>query len=177
MNLFDVHLKAGIESQVTMAGRYFRILEGVERVNLKASNGKQSDIIQGVGVDVGAFDWFRLTSKFEQVVTVLVSDLPSTDSRLSGKVRTVDAGGSTVVGLAPVEATSAGAKVVAGNLNRILLELQCDAGNGSAVWLGSSATGLGQKMEAGDAWAGNISGDLDLYFDGPGVVYVSEVSE
>jgi hypothetical protein len=177
MNLFDVTLQAGIENQITMTGRYFRILEGVERINLKASNGEQSDIIQGVGVDVGQFDWLRLKSENTQVVTVLISDLPTTDSRLSGKLRTVDAGGTTVAGLAPITLAAPGAAVVAGNLNRILLEIQCDAGNGSAVWLGSSTTGLGQKMAAGDAWAGNISGDLDLYFDGPGTVYVSEVSQ
>jgi hypothetical protein len=125
MNLFDVTLKAGVDNQVTVQGRYFRILSGAGRVRINASNGKQSDIITGIGVDVGLFEWFRMRSPVDQTVTVLVSDLPTTDSRLTGDVdingllSVVNAGGSSWAASTVVLAAATAAVVLAQNSGRL----------------------------------------------------------
>lgn len=90
MNLFDIDLKANIGNHNAIRGRYFRIITGTGRMTLRTSTGHSSDIMAGIGVDVASkgvpFEWFELVSPVDQTVTVLVSDLPSTDSRLSGDI-------------------------------------------------------------------------------------------
>jgi hypothetical protein len=125
MNLFDVVLKAGVENQVTVQGRYFRILSGQGRIKMNASSGKQSDIITGIGVDVSAFEWFRLRSAIDQTVTVLVSDLPTTDSRLTGDIdvngllSVVNSGGSQWAQSVVSLSVAVAGIVLAENVNRL----------------------------------------------------------
>ena len=105
MQLQDVILVAGQEQVVNCVGRYFRILSGKERIGVSASNGVASDIITGLGVDMldsegRGYTWVRLVSPIDQTITIVTSNLPVTDSRLSGDVdvngllQVVNAGGT-----------------------------------------------------------------------------------
>jgi hypothetical protein len=141
MDLFDITLSAGIESQTSVAGRYFRILSGEGRLRIKASNGADSSIITGIGVDLGPFDWFRLTSSTDQTITVLVSDLPTTDSRLTGDVdingllSVVNAGGSSFSQSAITLSGSAAVEVFAEDSARLVGTFQADVD----VWIGPTS--------------------------------------
>ena len=173
MNLFDVVLKAGIDNQVTVQGRYFRILSGSGRVRINASNGKQSDIITGIGVDIGGFEWFRLRSATDQTVTVLVSDLPTTDSRLTGDVdingllSVVNLGGSsfaadvvTMTGDAAIEVLPNNSSRLSGNLqpsvdmyigpdNSVTAENGLLVGAGSTLTIENTGPLFAYSVEAG----------------------------
>jgi hypothetical protein len=88
-------------------------------LRIKASNGADSAIITGIGVDLGRFEWFRLTSETDQTLTVLVSDLPTTDSRLTGLLSVVNSGGSQwAQSVASLTAATAGV-ILAENVNRL----------------------------------------------------------
>lgn len=142
MNLFDITLKAGVESQTSMAGRYFRILSGKDRIAIKTSNGAQSDIITGIGVDLGRFEWFRMKSETDQTITVLVSEFPTTDSRLTGDVdingllSVVNAGGTSFTAGTVALAGSAAAELFAANADRLVGTFQSDVD----VWIGPANT-------------------------------------
>ena len=143
MDLFDVKLTAGVESQTTIQGRYFRILSGEGRLRIRTGNkngtGVDSSIITGIGVDLGPFDWFRLTSDIDQTVTVLASDLPTTDSRLTGDVdingllSVVNAGGSSFT--ADTVAINGAAQIFAADTNRLVGTFQADVD----VWIGPTS--------------------------------------
>jgi hypothetical protein len=142
MDLFDVKLAAGVESQTSVSGRYFRILSGAGRLRIKASNGADSAIITGIGVDLGRFEWFRLTSETDQTVTVLVSDLPTTDSRLTGDVdvngllSVVNSGGSAWAQSSVTLAAATAAEILSANPDRLSGTLQPEGD----MYIGAGAT-------------------------------------
>lgn len=145
MDFFDVKLSAGIESETTVSGRYFRILSGNGRLRIRTGNkggtGVDSNIITGIGVDLGPFDWFRLTSDIDQTVTVLASDLPTTDSRLTGDVdvngllSVVNSGGSQY-NAATVAISTGAVEVLSQKTDRLVGTLQCDVD----MWIGPSSS-------------------------------------
>lgn len=166
MDLFDVKLSAGIESQSSISGRYFRILSGGGRISIKTSNGVDSRIITGIGVDLGWFDWFRLMSDTDQTITVLVSDFPTTDSRLTGDVdvngllSVVNAGGSQFTAGTVALPGAAAAQVFAANADRLVGTFQADVD----VWIGPANTvtdASGIKVAAGATV--NIENTATLY--------------
>lgn len=170
MDLFDVKLTAGIESETTISGRYFRILSGNGRLRIRTGNkggtGVDSNIITGIGVDLGPFDWFRLTSDIDQTVTVLASDLPTTDSRLTGDVdingllSVVNAGGSSFTAGTVSLAGSAAAEIFAADTNRLVGTFQADVD----VWIGptSGVTDSNGILVAAGATV-NIENTAQLY--------------
>jgi len=159
MNLFDIQLQAGVEAPTTMEGRYFRILNGEGRIWLSASNGKSSQIIPGVGVDLGPFEWFRLRSDEAQTVTVLVSDLPTTDSRLSGNIFTRELATGTLQGQAPF-AMDGTAQTIPGNIERSRIILVASLSNTGTVWLGTDTAGHGIPLTPGAVYEANLAGPL-----------------
>ncbi len=159
MQLQDVQLTAGIESMINATGRYFRILSGKERISVAASNGIASDIITGLGVDMlnsegQGYDWLRLKSPIDQVITIVTSELPVTDSRLSGDVdvngllQVVNAGGSGWASSTQSVGTTPGV-LVPFNADRLNVSIQCDVD----IWIGADATvsaATGIKISAGN---------------------------
>ncbi|WP_250655055.1 hypothetical protein [Alkalimarinus coralli] len=129
MNLFDIDLKAGIGNHNAIRGRYFRIITGTGRMTLRTSTGHSSDIMAGIGVDVAAngapFEWFELVSPVDQTVTILVSDLPSTDSRLSGDIdingllSVAAVGGNSITESSGTIANNASVEILTADINRI----------------------------------------------------------
>lgn len=98
MELFDWNLTAGQSARWYGAARYLRLLECTGTVEIEAEyeapeNDRQgSRMIRGIGVDLshpisGArVKSINFISSVDQVIQVLVSELPTTDSRLSGAV-------------------------------------------------------------------------------------------
>lgn len=171
MELFDVKLTAGIESQVSIVGSFFRVLSGEGRLKLQASNGINGAVIAGIGLDLrvdgGGFDWLRLTSPIDQTVTVLVTDLPTTDSRtlgdfdVSGLVSIVNNGGQSWrdsdVTLNPA---TPGQELLPAEPDRLVASFQPD----TTVYIGGSPSvtvGGGIRVEAGQVV--NIENTAALY--------------
>jgi len=179
MNLFDIVLTAGVESQTTMTGRYFRILSGGGRIKLRSSNGVTSEVINGIGVDVGGFNWLRLTSPTDQTITVIISELPTTDSRLTGDIdingllEVFQTGGSV--------RTSTQVTATAGTATEILgtdpkrLSAQIVFNVGGRVGVDSTVTETtGFPVTAGGIWDDSNQGSMWFYSVDGGTVDIIE---
>lgn len=91
MQLIDMNLTAGLESLNHIRGRYIRLLYGTGRFKIRTSTDVDSQIVAGVGVDLSGaqnepFQFFGITSDIDQTITVLVSSLPTSDSRTTGEI-------------------------------------------------------------------------------------------
>lgn len=184
MELFDVDLVAGSETQIYTSGRFFRMLSGKGRVKLQTSNGTNGEVITGIGLDLRSgegvgFDWLRFVSPIDQTVTVLVSDLPTTDSRLSGEIdvngllQVLNKGGTAWASSTTTLTTGAAVELIAASADRVSGSVQADVD----MWIGATAavtTATGIKVPAGNTLNIENSAAVFVVVNDPGMARVME---
>ena len=178
MNLFSWDLQAGVDNYWPGAGKYMRILSGQGdlRVKVHYANGEniESDMLVGIGIDLRSVDsgepFVGITFRSSQTETikVLVSNFPTTDSRLAGDIeisgsvdtRVVNVPDVNVVNSVGTQRTSTYGLFFDTNPKLVLLEnanrkkavIQFDV----AVYIGVSSGGAqvhsGIYLPAGSTW-------------------------
>lgn len=109
MRMVDFHCKAGEPATHYVTGRYLRVLTGTDRLKVETDSGHNGYTLTGIGLDLldpisgKGFTQIMITSPVDQVVTVLVSTLPSSDSRLSGQIIISETPPVEVASIVPVE--------------------------------------------------------------------------
>ena len=142
MQLFSWNLEAGVDNHWPGTGRYMRILQGQGdlRVKVHYANGDniESDMLAGIGVDLrgwqdgAAFNGITFRSSQTETIKVLVSNFPTTDSRLVGDIAvqgdldTVPFGGNEREALSKVWAASIAELLPADN-NRVKATIYSDS--------------------------------------------------
>lgn len=183
MNLFNVDLVAGISSTFDgVTGRYLRIMDGAGEVEFEVRYERgsiKSKIVTGIGIDLShpetsePFKSIIFKSETTKQIRVLVSHLPSTDSRLVGdlnlngtmnvinQVASVRSLGQAAYGAAVA------AKVLSFDANRLKTAITFS----TDVYLGidGAVTNLtGWFWPAGQIWVDENQAELWVYSVGAG---------
>lgn len=178
MDLFNVELTAGVISPFDgVGGRYLRILSGADDIEftvLYSRGSMSSKILAGIGIDLShpetgePFKGIRFKSGATQVIRVLVSWFPSTDSRLAGDVdingllSVVNSGGSlrdsSVVAVDAATAT----KLLDADIDRLKAALNFSGD----CFIGKDGTVTnvnGYPVTGGTDWVDENTGELWVY--------------
>lgn len=174
MQFFSWSLTAGIQAKWSGAGRYLRLLEAVGSIAVEVEyeapeNDRISGVlIKGVGVDLShpvsksRIKSIGFTSDTTQVLTVLVSEFPSTDSRLSGSVSVAPAGALNSGGHT-VLAVAATANIAA-NLSRRALTVGVLSSSSGSLLAGQGADAThGVEIQPGMSWRFETTAAIDIY--------------
>lgn len=170
MQLFNWNLTAGTQAKWFGAGRYLRLVEAVGSVSIEVeyeapeTDRISSTLIKGIGVDLShpvskeRIKSIGFTAATTQILTVLVSEFPTTDSRLSGSVSVAPAG-AMVAGVYTALANTATANIAANASRRAL-----------TIGVKSSATG---SLNAGPAGGADATHGVEIQ---PGMTYRFETT-
>lgn len=186
MNLFEWDLVAGQEKRWHGYGKFFRILVAQGSVEVAANYARggsvSSQMLAGIGVDLrhesgDGFISLSFKSETTQTIKVLVSDLPTTDNRLTGEISVdgslnVLAVGGTTRALSSVTLpTSTAYELLPVDTGRLkaLINFEFE------VWLGVDNTvtnANGFRLAAGSDWIDENAGALWVYTTTAGNVVV-----
>lgn len=178
MNLFELDLVAGQQNIWFGYAKFFRILVAQGSVSVTARYARGSSItstmLAGIGVDLRHYETgdgfisLAVTSQINQTVKILVSDLPTTDNRLTGEV-SVD--GSLDVLQIGGASRDLFKTTLTNNTASLLLPAQ--SGRLKAIvnfkfdaWLGldnSVTDTTGFKIEGGSDWIDENAGELWVF--------------
>jgi hypothetical protein len=188
MRLYELNLKGGEPSLVSVTGDYFRVLTSAERFQVRFNGpGIVTDTLAGLGLHIPRFDSLELTSNIDQTVTIMAGFGSVDDSRLAGQVdlsgalqmittaaQTVNQGTLTVTDTATL--------VAAANVDRRSLLVQVSATAEANVYYGTDntvTTATGIRVAPGGALTVENAADFYL-ITGAGltadVVYLEEVN-
>lgn len=192
MKLIEWPLVAGISNTLYGQGRYLRILSAEFPVTVKTDTNHDSLILGGIGFDLGRqefdeegrpfiqpFQRLDFISEQTQTIKILVSEFPTTDSRLTGDVdingliSVVQSGGSTRTSKNVEIPAGVAVEVLAVDLNRIEAEISFN-GAGRVGFDNTLSAVTGFPVTAGSSWSDKNTGAFWFYSDEATTVDVIE---